>query len=68
MEMDAIIIRENEDSSYSVKVAGREIYEVSSTDYTVAMSRARDLLHRNGGGTVIVKNKNDKTINTEDVK
>lgn len=50
----AIYVTQNENGSWDVYIAGREIAETNNLPYTAAMSRARDLIHRNGGGDIII--------------
>lgn len=39
---------------FDVAIETRENYDSRNLNYTVAMSRARDLCHKNGGGDIIV--------------
>lgn len=61
--MITVYVSKNENGKWDVYVSGKSMNDLVNLPYTAAMSRAKDLLNKNGGGDIIVEENGKEWLN-----
>ena len=64
MTREVAYVMENDSGKFDVWLNGRKILDAANLGYQAALSRARDVIRRKGGGDIIIE-KLDGTVKTE---
>ena len=64
MTREVAYVIENDSGNYDVWLNGREILALANLGYQAALSRARDVIRRKGGGDIVIE-KLDGTVKIE---